>query len=400
MKPEIPVSPGLTAPNLSVSPDISTLQQTAPPESKTGKKKEIVRKKNGEQHAFFLFNILYCFFLPYVCKIHPLSDEDIPEPDTRDSSESGFNKVKDKWAEKYVIYAAEKEKYDEEKEKNPKTTMKEPVKPGIVGVLVRGLGSPALALALFLQMIAVASQLVQPWLMKKLLEAIMKKVVAEMMQEMIPSTPSEPFPTAVAVVIILMPFSHGFFDAWANRLFFHFSGQFRSTCCALIYNKTLSLNISAQSNVNTGRILSLVSSDCRMIGEMLTMMMMMFVIPFQVIVPLIFVIVELKWTFVMTFAVIIVMLPFQGIIVSFLVKGMNTYLFHNDERNKVTNETFQGIRIVKYSGLEHVFIRKIQGIRANQAKASIITTVGIQMLMALMRAQPMFVNSADRKSVV
>jgi hypothetical protein len=45
-------------------------------------------------------------------------------------------------------------------------------------------------------------------------------------------------------------------------------GKLRSALCGLIYNKTLLLNISANSAVNVGRILTLISSDCRMIGEM------------------------------------------------------------------------------------------------------------------------------------
>jgi hypothetical protein len=49
---------------------------------------------------------------------------------------------------------------------------------------------------------------------------------------------------------------------------FTMKGKLRSALCGLIYNKTLLLNISANSAVNVGRILSLVSSDSRMIGEM------------------------------------------------------------------------------------------------------------------------------------
>jgi hypothetical protein len=45
-------------------------------------------------------------------------------------------------------------------------------------------------------------------------------------------------------------------------------GKLRCALCGLIYNKTLLLNISANSAVNVGRILSLISTDSRMIGEM------------------------------------------------------------------------------------------------------------------------------------
>jgi hypothetical protein len=94
---------------------------------------------------------------------------------------------------------------------------------------------------------------------------------------------------------------------------------------------------------------------------------------------------------------------------------MNSYLYYNDERNKVTNETFQGIRVVKYSGLEEVFEKRvcyclfcvifflffqINTIRKHQASASGKMTILMQLLMAMMRSLPMFVNSATFAFVI
>jgi hypothetical protein len=179
---------------------------------------------------------------------------------------------------------------------------------------------------------------------------------------------------------------------------FHFVCQFRSTLCALIYNKTLRLNIAAQSNVNTGRILSLISSDCRYgfmlcvcvwecvcvnlinywnilffrtIGEMLPTVISVLFFPFQTIIPFIFVIRDYGLGVFIAISVVLVFLPIQcwkhyfifnlclGFVSSLLSQKINSYLFYNDERNKTTNETLQGIRIVKYSGLETVFTEKV-----------------------------------------
>jgi hypothetical protein len=85
-----------------------------------GNKKQIKRKENKEEHSFFLWNVLYIFFLPYVCRIKPVSDEDIPQPDSRDSSEISYNKTKDLWKSRYKKYVEDLECYEMEKSKNLK----------------------------------------------------------------------------------------------------------------------------------------------------------------------------------------------------------------------------------------------------------------------------------------
>jgi hypothetical protein len=85
-----------------------------------GGKKYINRKANTEEHSFFLWNMFYIFFLPYVCRIKPISDEDIPEPDSRDSSILCYNKTKDGWGNRYKKYAEELGKYEAEKTRDPK----------------------------------------------------------------------------------------------------------------------------------------------------------------------------------------------------------------------------------------------------------------------------------------
>jgi hypothetical protein len=110
-----------SVPENAVSPDIvkgqlGNTNQT----SVIGGKKYIKRKANTEEHSFFLWNMFYIFFLPYVCRIKPVSDEDIPEPDSRDSSILCYNKTKDRWGNRYKKYAEELGKYEAEKSRDPK----------------------------------------------------------------------------------------------------------------------------------------------------------------------------------------------------------------------------------------------------------------------------------------
>lgn len=46
-------------------------------------------------------------------------------------------------------------------------------------------------------------------------------------------------------------------------------------------------------------------------------------------------------------AVLLATFPFQAMVLPMLLSSLKGYLAHNDVRNKVTNETLQGMRVVK-----------------------------------------------------
>jgi hypothetical protein len=161
-------------------------------------KKKLKRRHNTEEHSFFLLNIFYIFFLRYICRIRPVSDEDIPECDSHDYSEKCYNKTKNRWENEYSKYFIELEKYNTEKAKNLKyiyiysfylnnnniffinrMILKEPKLPGLISVLISSLKTPSLVLSLILEAFAVAAELLQPFLMKELLKVIIKKGIYE-----------------------------------------------------------------------------------------------------------------------------------------------------------------------------------------------------------------------------
>jgi hypothetical protein len=124
--PSPPISPSTKSQQENaLSPDFMKYASIDNKESSSSSvrdgKKQIKRKKNSEEHSFFLWNMFYLFFLPYVCRIKHVTDEDIPEPDTRDGSELCYEKTKDRWGSRYSKYIAELEKYEAEKSKDPKS---------------------------------------------------------------------------------------------------------------------------------------------------------------------------------------------------------------------------------------------------------------------------------------
>ncbi|KAK2954768.1 Multidrug resistance-associated protein [Blattamonas nauphoetae] len=224
----------------------------------------------------------------------------------------------------------------------------------------------------------------QPSMMKQVLKVVDAKT----------TNPNISFPYASAVLVILSPFFTNFFDANATRYNFHHCFSVRSMLCGLIYRKTLRLNITAQSNIDIGRLLSLVSTDCRNVSESLWMVYLIPLIPFQVLVPLGFVIADFGWVAFVAIGVIIIVTPVSMIFMSFVGKYMNMYLTHNDERNKILNETLQGMRVVKYSGMEQMFIDKIEVPREKQVHSIFMSLLFTQIAVTIIRNLPACVNAA------
>ncbi|KAA6384714.1 MAG: ABC transporter: Multidrug resistance-associated protein, ATP binding protein, partial [Streblomastix strix] len=92
--------------------------------------------------------------------------------------------------------------------------------------------------------------------------------------------------------------------------------------------------------------------------------------------------------------IFLAMLPFQAIVLPLMMSSIIGYFNHNDIRNKITNETLQGMRVVKLSGLEKVFEQRIKDAREVQLVDVFYFTLAMQILMAITRSTPQIVNVA------
>ncbi|KAA6372909.1 MAG: hypothetical protein EZS28_031564, partial [Streblomastix strix] len=224
---------------------------------------------------------------------------------------------------------------------------------------------------------------VQPLLQRYLMQALQNKDL----------NPSTKFPYIGAISISMFQFLAYFFQSWGYRYDYHYTVQIRSTLQGLIFHKTLQLNINSHSNVDAGQLQTFISQDSTNIGNQLGTVLNMIHIPISLILPLTLVIFDLKLTsLVAVISIIICFIP-QAFISSFVAKTIKQYLSFNDQRNKITNETLQGIRVVKYSGLENFFLRRILEVRVNQEWKSFKFTLISQIVSVFTRIIPYFVNS-------
>ncbi|KAA6330265.1 MAG: hypothetical protein EZS28_053519, partial [Streblomastix strix] len=209
-------------------------------------------------------------FMPFVCRVKPVTDEDMYDVDSHDRCDVTTFKTDEGWAPRYIRYVIEKAEYDQLKAENPDAQIKPPKTPSLMAVLFFNLGSWQLIFSIIIMILSTGFQICQPSLMKEVLKQVLLKGMAPEMNPVLP--PEEQivykFPYVQAIILMACPLLHGILDTLGNRLIFHFSSHLRSGLAGLIYKKTLLLNITAQSNIDTGRLLSLLSADTNQIAMM------------------------------------------------------------------------------------------------------------------------------------
>ncbi|KAA6397480.1 MAG: ABC transporter: Multidrug resistance-associated protein, ATP binding protein [Streblomastix strix] len=342
---------------------------------------ENIPKTNLEEKHPFFMNLWFCFYIPFVCRIKPLVDIDIYDVQTNEKCCAITKRIEMNWRKRYEEYILQiKQK---EIAANGEY-IPEPNKPSLLKVLLSDLGSFKLIVAILILIPSIGFQVCQPSLMREVMKQVMIKATMPELAK---------FPYAAAIILIFCPFLRIFLDSLAFRLIIHFSSDVRSSLAGLIYKKSLSLNISANNDINTGRLISLISIDIQFLGEFIPYFFQMILVPIQIFVPFGFVCYYWGACSLIFFGVMAIIIPLQIFFSMIFIKYMNGFLTHGDERNKITNETLLGMRAVKMSGLEKIFIEHIEEVRNKQLNDIFLFTFWYQMSIATLLSAPSIVNS-------
>ncbi|KAK2949702.1 Multidrug resistance-associated protein [Blattamonas nauphoetae] len=369
----------------------TTLGQTSEP------KKEFVRKKNHEESHFWFANLFMCFIFPFVCRCKPVVDEDMPVVHTFDMAKPATERFLKKYRVRFDQYIEELDAYEKKKAAQPADEhhhhkLKEPKRPGMMGMLITTQSSYTFPIGVIMMLLQTAIQVMQPFMSKGVLNAIVDKTWFELTGGM---KGSDAFPFFYVIWMILSPTVTHIMDSLSNRMFYHFSARARSAIVGALYDKVFRIkNMASAGSADTGRILSLVSTDSRTVAEMLPLFMMLFALPLYIIIPLIFLIVDFKWVVVVPIVVMILVLIPNFFLIQGMMSYVKAYMAYNDQRNKITNETFQGIRVVKYSGLESVFKSTINVPREKQIHTIRMQTLFMQLMGSVMRTSMQAINLA------
>jgi hypothetical protein len=80
--------------------------------------------------------------------------------------------------------------------------------------------------------------------------------------------------------------------------------------------------------------------------------------PLQFVVPLIYAVIEFKGFTFITFGILGLFVVLSLLMLKIFGGRMDFAQYYNDIRCKLTNEMVQGIRVIKYCGLENVFVKR------------------------------------------
>ncbi|KAA6374973.1 MAG: putative multi drug resistance-associated protein, partial [Streblomastix strix] len=230
--------------------------------------------------------------------------------------------------------------HSEDEVKKIKLKLQKP--PSFFLLVVLGIGTWKLVAAEIFYIIADGLLVTQPLLMKEILRVITLKLIQLDIS----------FPYATEILLICFPYQQSLVESIIIRFVYHYGDQVKGGLSGMIFNKTLLLNIS--SNVDSGMMISLISTDLKNITDFMWVSMMMLQWPIVVFVPLGFLFADFNCSAFVSIGVAVVIMSFQMFFTYHMGKAVQSYLFHLELRTKVTNETLQAIRVVKYSCLESI----------------------------------------------
>ncbi|KPA84124.1 putative mitochondrial ATP-binding cassette protein subfamily C, member 1, putative (ABCC1) [Leptomonas pyrrhocoris] len=144
--------------------------------------------------------------------------------------------------------------------------------------------------------------------------------------------------------------------------------QYRSALNSLIFEKcfTISSKAQAQPEMNTGRIINMVSTDTEQANQFLQYCMYIWSSPMVFLVSIVFLSRLVGWCSLMALVALLMTLPVNAWIMKWQMTARQKLVKATDARVKATNEFFSGIRIAKFMTWEPRFIANIEAKRANE----------------------------------
>ncbi|XP_006825518.1 ATP-binding cassette sub-family C member 9-like [Saccoglossus kowalevskii] len=168
----------------------------------------------------------------------------------------------------------------------------------------------------------------------------------------------------------------------------------RTALQSAIYDKALRLTSSTLSSetMSIGQITNHMSVDCIALQWFIMMQFFILTIPYQVIVILLLLYMELGIAALIGSSVFLIVTPLQYKISDNMSRLQRKVLAISDERLKKSNEMLQGIKLLKLCGWEALFFATIETVRAREIKQMMLVGVHIIITTFSSNATPIFVT--------
>lgn len=184
------------------------------------------------------------------------------------------------------------------------------------------------------------------------------------------TAPSFTYGSLLAAGIFLQPLISGLLASHSNLLLYRIAMRSRSALKSVVYAKALVLAQSARVQFSDGQITNLMQVDAMHITNAADMLHEIWNIPLMFLGCMYFLYQQLGVACVGSLGVMLLLSPINMLIMRFYLKYCQTTMVQRDKRVKLLTEVLEGIKIVKYFGLEPRMRDKI-----GEARLKEVTTI-------------------------
>ncbi|GJJ72924.1 ATP-binding cassette, subfamily C (CFTR/MRP), member 1 [Entomortierella parvispora] len=222
-----------------------------------------------------------------------------------------------------------------------------------------------------------------PILVYRVLASILSFVAPVLMNQLLSFTGSystdAPMPVVLGIILSFGMFfstiASALLEGQFNQLIMNMGIEARTALISMIYRKALRLSPAARNEQSPGDIQNHMSVDAERWSEALPLLPMWLSIPFEICIALWLLYQQLGWAAIAGAGTVVVVSPVQAWIASFFARAKDEKLAAMDNRIRLLNEVFSGIKIVKLYGWESSFRAKVAVFRNREL--AILRKIGV-----------------------
>ncbi|XP_070538062.1 ATP-binding cassette sub-family C member 4-like isoform X3 [Ptychodera flava] len=172
------------------------------------------------------------------------------------------------------------------------------------------------------------------------------------------------YATGISLCVIMLMITHHPYFFVSQRI----GMRIRISCCSLIYRKALRLSHIALGQTTTGQIVNLLSNDVNRFDVAMIFIHYLWIGPLESIVVLVLLWREIGPSCLAGFAILVIMMPFQGLMGKVFSKLRAKTAVQTDERVRIMNEIISGMRVIKMYTWEKLFGELIKKVRRKEIR--------------------------------
>ncbi|XP_073338250.1 ATP-binding cassette sub-family C member 2 [Pagrus major] len=142
----------------------------------------------------------------------------------------------------------------------------------------------------------------------------------------------------------------------------------RTALMAAVYKKALVVSNEARKESTVGETVNLMSADAQRFNDVTNFIHLLWSCPLQIIISIVFLWFELGPSVLAGLAVMVLMVPINGLLATKARKIQIENMKFKDKRLKIMNEILNGIKILKLYAWEPSFQAQVEGIRGNELR--------------------------------